>query len=140
MRKLIVPSLLALCLSAGALWAQNITSSLQGSQDPRGPVGVDTSSNLYAYNHLNFLGNRGVAPTVAGATTLSTNTDNQGVIATTTTSATVTFGTAFLTAPACVLQELAGATAPTFTTYTTGFYATTIVNTKSYSYLCFSND
>jgi hypothetical protein len=140
MRKLLVTAL-ALSLLAGAAWAQTITRSLQGSQDPRGPVGLDSNYNAYLPNHL--LATQGIGsqitPTVVGGTLYTSATDLAGVIATTATSMGITFGTPFVQIPACILQEQNGTTVPTFTVYTTQLSATTVVSSKNYSYQCIGN-
>ena len=66
MRKLLFTAL-ALSLLGGAAYAQTFTKSLQGSQDPRGPVAEDALSNFYFPNHVNFYGSGGTAPTISGA-------------------------------------------------------------------------
>lgn len=139
MRKLLFTAL-ALSLLGGAAYAQTFTKSLQGSQDPRGPVAEDALSNFYFPNHVNFYGSGGIAPTISGAanngTPVGTLTDNAGTILTSGTTLTLTFGQAFGAAPACILQEQGGSTAPTYTATTTGILATTVVTAKNYSYFC----
>ena len=95
---------LALLLGVGAANAQNFTKSLQGSQDPRGPVAGDSLSNYYFPNHINAFGNLGITPsgTCVGACGALTGTDNAGSIITSGTTLTVTFGQAFGAIPACV--------------------------------------
>ena len=140
MRKLLVATL-ALSLLSGAAWAQTITKSLQGSQDPRGPVGLDSTNNAYLPNHL--LATQGfgsqITPTIVGGTFATSATDLAGVVTTTATSLGITFGTPFAQIPACVLQEQAGTTVPTYTSYTTQLSATTVVSGKNYSYSCPGN-
>lgn len=142
MRKLLLGAA-ALALFASVAYAQNITTSLQGSQDPRGPVGLDANGNAYFGNHINAYGNRGTAPTASNCTGpcgTITGTDNAFTVASSGTTLNITFGQAFLAAPQCVLQEAAGSTAPTFTAYTTGIIATTVVSLKTYYGLCFGQD
>lgn len=142
MRKLLLASALAL-LVGGAAWAQSFTSSLQGSQDPRGPVPLDTNSNSYFPNHINAYGAKGTAPTLAaGGVTFATGTtptDNvmRITIPSAVTTATISFGQAFGAVPACIMQEEAGTTAPTFTTTVTGVLATVVASSKTYDLLCF---
>ena len=140
MRKLLITAL-ALSLLSGAALGQTITRSLQGSQDPRGPVGLDASNNAYLPNHLlapQAFGSQ-VTPTIINGTAVTSLSDLAGVVTTTATSLGITFGTPFVQVPACVLQEQAGATAPTFTAYTSQLSATTVVSGKNYSYTCLGN-
>lgn len=143
MKHYLLPLALVLALTGGAS-AQTITKSLQGSPDPRGPVGIDSLTNLYFPNHVNPLGNLGIAPTTsctsgsATACGAQTGTDNAGTVVTSGTALTVTFGQAFVVAPSCLLQEQAGTVAPTFTDATTGILATVVVTAKTYNWLCFS--
>ena len=129
---------LALLLGVGAANAQNFTKSLQGSQDPRGPVAGDSLSNYYFPNHINAFGNLGLSPsgTCVGACGALTGTDNAGSIITSGTTLTVTFGQAFGAIPSCVMQEVAGAVAPTFTVATTAIVATVVVTGKTYDWIC----
>lgn len=140
MKRHLLTIALALALSMSLANAQTITKSLQGSQDPRGPVGLDANNNAYFPNHVNFYGNLGIGPTISGSgnngTAVGTPTDNAGTILTSGTTLTLTFGQAFGAAPACILQEQAGSTAPTYTVATTGILATTVVTAKNYSYFC----
>jgi hypothetical protein len=138
MRKLLLSTGLALLLVGGA-YAQNITKSLQGAQDPRGPVGLDSSGNSYFPNHINnFDTSPGPTFQACGASPVMGTgaTDNAGTFTAGSTSCAVLFATAFNIKPACILQEQTGTTVPTYSSFTTGFYASTIVASQ-YAYLCF---
>ncbi len=138
MRKYLLP--VGLILAFGLVWAgaQTLTKSLQGAQDPRGPVPMDASNNLYIPYHLNNAGQpKPVTYTSFSAATGATNTDFAGVVSSSTTSGTILFGQVYNSAPACILQELAGSTAPTFTVATTGINATTVAGSSTkYNYIC----
>ena len=129
---------LALLLGVGVANAQNFTKSLQGSQDPRGPVAGDALSNYYFPNHVLNFGNLGINPsfTCQGACGASTGTDMGGSIVTSGTTLTIQFGQAFGAIPACLLQEVNGAVAPTYTLATTAIVATTVVTAKTYVWTC----
>lgn len=143
MRRILLPFVAILAFGMTIAGAQNLTKSLQGSQDPRGPVPMDSNNNIYLPYHLNSVGQftpptitaggAGGAPTFVG-----TATDLAGVVTipSSTTTLIVTFGQAFTNAPSCILQELAGTTAPTFTVATTSINATVVAASKSYDYIC----
>lgn len=104
MKKLFLLVALILVLGLSFAAAQVITKSLQGSQDPRGPVGLDASNNAYLPAHLNSQGGApvlsscGSGPTVVG-------TDFAGVVTVKTTTCTITFAVAYTNAPACVVVD-----------------------------------
>lgn len=139
MKKFLIPFVLALSVG-GLAYGQSITKSLQGSQDPRGPVGLDASNNAYFPGHILDYTGSSFQPTIVGAVASGTVTDVAGIVSTSTTTMTITFGQAFNQPPACILQELAGTTVPTFTTRTNQISATTVVGGQQYAYLCFSYD
>ena len=141
MRKYLAPVALVLALGLGLAAAQNITKSLQGSQDPRGPVGIDTTNNTYFPNHINPYGYLGITPTVTGVVAIGTITDNAGTISTNVaTTATLTFGTPFLQQPSCIVMPtgVASSFIPTYTVATTGFRITTGEAEQEYNYICMS--
>lgn len=128
---------------AGAAFAQNIVSSLQQSQDPRGVIGLDAANNVWLQNgqHLGSNTNAGGAapavsacgtsPTIAGtdfAFTLTT-----GSVAT---SCTVTFSKAFGASPRCVLMANGQATQPTFTTTAASMVITVDIASTVYTGIC----
>lgn len=140
MKKLLLTIGLVLGLGLSLATAQNLTKSLQGSQDPRGPVPMDSSNNIYLPYHLNSAG-QPTAPSFPGGVgnaCVNTCTDLAGQVSTgsAATTLTVQFGQAYNYAPACILQEQAGTTAPTFTTTTTEINATVVASSKTYNYLC----
>lgn len=124
-RSLLLPSIvliLGLSIYAGA---QNINKALQLSQDPTGSFGVDTSNNVYFPAHV--LGS-GTAPVVSscGTTPSILGTDIAGQVTEGSTVAvcTVTFNTAYLAKPWCVVTaQTANTTSPiSYIPYTTGIY------------------
>jgi len=136
-------SLALLCLLSSVGVAQVITSSLQLSQDARGPFGVDANSGVYFPGHLLTPSGR-PAPVVVGATCGTTapsvvGTDTAGLITvgtSATTSCLLTFGTAFVTAPVCLLTPksaiLAALSYATTTTTLTITQTSTASNTIAY--------
>lgn len=138
MKKILALTSVVLLLLGGLAYAQTITKSLQGAQDPRGPVGLDAQGNSYFPGHINNFD--GVPPTfqACGASPVMGTgaTDNAGTFTAGSTSCTVVFAVAFNIKPACILQEQTGTTVPTYSSFTTGFYASTIVASQ-YAYICF---
>jgi hypothetical protein len=137
----------ALALVAGLAWAQNITGSLQQSQDPRGIVGVDAAGNIYFQQGGHILSSGGTAPVlsacVTGGSPKIVGTDFAGTITAGTTASTscvVTFGHAFVTAPNCVVTWNTGPLAAmSWTTSTTALTITQTSNASSgISYMCTS--
>lgn len=134
---------LALCLAPVA--AQNITKALQLSQDATGLIGYDTSNNVYFPNHIltTIAGGRTPVLTacITGGTPTLTGTDFAGTIVAGTTASTscvVTFGTAFLAAPNCLVSWNTGPLAAmSWTTSTTALTITQTSNASSgITYLC----
>lgn len=148
MKKYLAPvGLILACFLASAL-AQNITKSVQLSQDPSGLVGYDTSNNVYFPNHILSTIRGGPAPTVTGSTCGTTapaitGTDFAGVVTvgtSATTSCVITFGTPFVTAPTCVLTPKSAILAAL--SYATSTTALTITQTSTanntIAYMCTS--
>ena len=104
----ILPSLLVLLLGAGVSFAQSITKALQLSQDATGAFSVDTFNGVYFPGHiLSPTGGSRPAPTVTGTGTPTiSGTDTVGLITmgTSATTATVVFGTAYVSVPSCVIS------------------------------------
>lgn len=105
-RSIVLNALFALVvLGLGwAIAANNITKSVQLSQDPSGPIGFDTQSSVYFPVHVN---NSGSAPTLTALGTSSSvaGTDMSGEITLGTTPGIVgllTFRTAYASTPFCV--------------------------------------
>lgn len=146
--KRIVLVALALALLPGLAFAQNINRSLQGSQDPRGPVGIDTSNSAYFPNHINAYGNTSGSPTVVncgtGAAMGSGSTDAAGAVTAEQTTCTVKFGSPFNNAPYCVTQvnstpSTTGTPSQEVVTATTSFSLTAASSGVTYSYICIGN-
>lgn len=104
MRKYLAPIGLILCLCLGLATAQNITKSMQMSQDASGPFSVDSNNGIYFPSHLNTVGKP--LPTITGTGTPTIDgTDTAGLITmgTSATTATAVFGRAYVTVPYCVV-------------------------------------
>lgn len=141
MKRYLLPSALILALGLGIAVAQNITSSVQLSQDPRGPIGLDSANNVYFPAHI--LTNQLPAPTVtAGAGTVTlVGTDNAGTITgggVTTSTATMLFAKAYAAAPSCVLVgQTSQATSPiAYNIVPTAVNITTNVGAMIVNYWC----
>ena len=147
---------LALALSLGCAYADpTITKSLQGSQDPRGPVGLDTSNSAYFPGHINAFGQTTAAPsqftsTAGNATTCGTNlsgalvsgsTDVAGVMNVNNLSGcAVKFGSVFNAAPICVVSSNAtSASAVGVVTTTSLMILQSPTTSTQYSYICIGN-
>lgn len=104
MRKLLFASLYALVVAGfGLALAQNINRSVQLSQSPLGPIGVDSANSVYFPVHVNVSGS---APTINsfGTGALISGSDLAGEISLGTTPGTigtVTFRTAYTSTPYC---------------------------------------
>ncbi len=150
MKRLLATMGLVLALGLGFASAQNITKSLQGSQDPRGPVGQDTSNAMYFPGHINAFGQMTTSPSPAtcgsgqeiGVVT-SNSTDVAGVVVPQSTACQIFFGSPFNSTPICVTQaqSLAGASVNTLTitVASTGFNLTSTISGGSYNYVCLGN-
>lgn len=129
-RRVIFPSLLILALASGLGMAQTINKALQLSQDATGAFGVDTTNNVYFPGHILNTGTAGAAPSVSSGATTPTlsGTDVAGQITmnAAATTATVTFGRAYATAPICVVSNASasGSTTISWTTATTSLAVT----------------
>lgn len=148
MKKYILPSLLVLACFAASAIGQNINRAVQLSQDPTGLIGYDTSNNIYLPNHLLSTTRGGPAPTVAASTCGTTapsvtGTDFAGTITvgtSATTSCVLTFGTAFVTAPTCLLTPKSAILAALSYSATTTALTITQTSTanNTISYICTS--
>lgn len=107
MRKYLLPSLLVLLLGAGLSVAQTINKALQLSQDATGAFGVDSNNGVYFPGHiLSPTGGQRPSPTIGGTGTPTiVGTDTAGLITmgASATTATATFGTAYVTVPWCLV-------------------------------------
>lgn len=148
MKKLLAPVLLILSLTFGLAYAQNITKSVQLSQDGTGTIGYDTSNGVYFPGHILSTVRGSPAPTVTGSTCGTTapaitGTDFAGTVivgSSATTSCVVTFGTAFVTAPTCVVSPKSTILAAfSFATSTTALTVTqTSTASNTFTYICSS--
>lgn len=144
MKKLLLPSALILVLAFGLAVAQNISKSVQLSQDATGAIGYDTNNNVYFPAHILSTGLAGIpavsSPVGTAPTIASNSTDFIGQITggqATNPSGSVTFKTAFNAAPTCLLIASGGtASTLTWTTATTGINITSILGTGVVNYLC----
>jgi hypothetical protein len=143
----ILPSLLILALAGGLAFAQSITKALQLSQDATGAFGVDTTNNVYFPGHILTTGRSGPAPAlsacITGGTPTLVGTDVAGTITggtTASTSCVVTFGRAYVIAPACIVSWASGPLAAmSWVTSTTALTITQTSNASSViSYICTS--
>lgn len=146
-RRYLLPSAMILAFGLLAATAQNITKSVQLSQDGTGLVGYDTNNGVYFPGHILSTTNGSPAPTVSatcGTTGQSvTGTDFAGQItvgSSVTTSCPMTFGQAFNTAPTCVASPANGILAAfSYTTTTTNLTITqTSTANVKISYICSS--
>ena len=139
-------SLALLCLLGSVSFAQVISSSIQLSQDPRGPFGVDINNGVYFPGHIltpagrppPAIGTCGTSPSVIGTDTAGKATTGS----TATTACTITFGTAFVTAPACVVSpdSSMAVTSAVFGVATTTTLVVTYASSTSskFDYICMS--
>lgn len=107
MKKFLLISSAVLLWGLGAALAQNITKSIQQSQDPTGAFGVDTNNGVYFPGHILSSGTNRPSPTVTGTgspTISGTDTAFTVTMGTSATTATVVFGQAFVSVPTCVIQ------------------------------------
>lgn len=147
-RHSLLPALLILAIGVGSVVAQNITKSVQLSQDGTGTIGYDTGNNVYFPAHILSTVRGSPAPTVTGSTCGTTapaitGTDFAGTVTvgtSATTSCVVTFGTAFVTAPTCVVSPKSTILAAfSFATSTTALTVTqTSTANNTFTYICSS--
>ena len=135
MRKLLLG--LALCLVGGFAAAQNITKSLQQSQDPTGKYGIDSpAQNLYLPGHLLTIGSGVGGPTTptvgvqgtCGTGAVVTGTDTAGTIVTGagSTGCIMNFAQPYLTTPYCLATSGVTATSVFYTSTTSPIGASSI--------------
>lgn len=142
MKKLLLPSALILVLAFGLAVAQNISKSVQLSQDATGAIGYDTNNNVYFPAHILTTGLAGAptvssplgtAPTVTGTDFMGTITGGSGAA----TTATITFKTAFLATPNCILQtQNPGTSTLAYNVATTGINITGSLGTAIATWIC----
>ncbi len=146
LRQIAAGLLFGIAAFGGLAIAQTINSSLQLSQDPRGPFGVDINQGVYFPGHiLTPVGRPAPVLTACSAGTGGSfaGTDYAGTFTqgnTASTSCVVTFGTAFVTAPNCTVTWNTGPLAAmSWTTSTTALTITqTSATTSKISYICTS--
>lgn len=141
LKKIGVGFTVGLAMFAGLALAQNINRAIQLSQDPTGAISVDTQNNVYWPGHFLLNTANRPAPVVSGCGTAPTLTGTDMSMKLTTGSAattcTVTFGTAYVTAPQCLVVGSA-AIIPTYTTSTTALAMTVDVASTIYNIVCMS--
>lgn len=135
-----------LSLLFGAVIAQNVTSSLQLSQDPRGNFGVTSAGDLLFQNQAHLNANAvSLPPAVSsctGGTLVAGSTDfSGGVTGVTGTACTITFGRAYANAPNCLVNASNATAASTFATTSTtqlvmGF---TTASSAKITWICVGN-
>jgi hypothetical protein len=133
---------LGIALAVGLAGAQTINKALQLSQDNTGAFSVDSFLGVYFPGHvLSPTGGPRAAPTVAGTGTPTiTGTDTSGTVTmgSSAVSAVVTFGTAYGTAPNCVVSWQTGS--PTSYSTTTKVINISQISSSGnlVSYMCMS--
>jgi hypothetical protein len=144
-RKLTTAFLVGLCFAIGLASAQVITRSVQLSQDPSGPFGVDASNNLYLQGNRHFNASGGNNPPTLGTCTAGVitagSTDFSGqVTGATAATCAVVFGQAYATAPRCLVTPNNATAATTFVTAaaTTGFTFNQTATTTTFNWICVS--
>lgn len=105
MKRIFLASLTVICLGLGLAIGQNITRSVQLSQDPTGPFGVDSLFGVFFSNHVNTnqvasptVGNCGTSPTFTGTDTAGEMIEGSGTV----TNCSMTFARAYTATPYCV--------------------------------------
>jgi hypothetical protein len=104
--------------------------------------GNNSSTVQFAVKANGHLRTGGTAVSLTNATCASSVcTDLAGTIATTSTSATITFANTYTGAhdATCVVMPQGTATYPTCTVSATAITCTTVLNTTNYNYICISN-
>ena len=147
MKRILATTGLVLALGFGLASAQNITKSLQGSQDPRGPVGQDTSNAMFFPGHINAFGQMTTAPSPSscgsGVPTVLTagSTDVAGIATPPSTSCTIVFGSPFNAVPSCIATPATATSGQSYaiTPATTSFAMTSLVSGTAYDYICIGN-
>ena len=153
MRKYLLPSALILAFGLALAGAQTITKSIQLTQDPRSPIGMDASNNAYFPAHIAAGGSQAVAPATSSCGTGGSpgvvGPDNAGVITegagtgTGVTGCTITFNAAWNTAPVCTVSSV-NATAVAAGVVSTSTTTLVVINTAAtslgVSYICLSKN
>lgn len=130
---------IAIAIAGGAV-AQNIVSSVQLSQDPRGGIGLDAAGNVFFLNgqHVGSQGGGTPALTTCGTAPTITGTDFAFTVTTGSvgTSCIITFAKAFGAAPRCVVSAQAQATQPTYTSTAASLTMSVDIASTAYNAIC----
>lgn len=139
MKKYLLPSALIMVGFLGFALAQNITKSVQLSQFPNGPIGMDGSNNVYFPAHVLNLGKAPTVAAAAGTVTVSGN-DFNGTISgggASTSTVTLTFKNAYAAAPNCVMTTQNPAVSPlAYNVVATGINITGSMGAAKAVYIC----
>jgi hypothetical protein len=140
MKKYLLPVLLILGLACSLSFAQVITRSIQLSQDPTGAIGFDNNLGAYFPGHIHSPGRPSALPALSSCGTTPSFTGSDTAMRLTTGSAattcTITFGTAYIVAPACVITPQGAAVQPTYTVSNTAISMTVDVASTVYNIVC----
>lgn len=144
MKRFFLAALAVVCLGLSLSVAQNINKAIQLSQDSSGSFGVDSNNNVYFPAHI--LNNGPGNPTAASCGTtpvVSTDsTDNFGQVtggSANQAGCLLSFKTAYLQAPKCVVTAQNPATSPlAYNVVATGINITgTNMGAAIANYVCF---
>lgn len=139
MKRYLAPVALILALGLGVALAQNITKSIQLSQQP-GVIGMDTGNNVYFPAHVLSLGKAPAVSSCGGGSPAITGTDFGGVITmgTSATGCTLTFAKAYVATPWCVVTSQTSTATPVAYTPSLTTLTETQVSTSSnlVNYIC----
>lgn len=142
MKRYILPVFLILGFAFSLAFAQSITRSIQLSQDPSGPIGVDTNNGVYFPGHMNTTGTTptvtacSTTPAIVGTDTAGKVTGGTGPLVAT---CTVTFARAYVTTPYCIVQVQNPATSPlAYSASTTAITITSGMGSAIFNYMCWS--
>lgn len=140
MKKYLLPSALILVGFLGLALAQNITKSLQISQAPNGPIGMDSSNNVYFPGHILSVGPATPAITsCGGGTPVIAGSDTAGLVTmgTSSTGCIVTFTRAYAATPWCVVTVQGGVSQLAYTTTTTLIQVSQLsTSSNKFNYFC----
>lgn len=124
MKKVFLASLAIICLGLGLSIAQNITRSIQLSQDPTGPFGVDSLGGVFFSNHINtsqvaspVLVGCGTSPTLTGTDTAGEVVEGTGSV----TACSFQFARAYTATPYCYGSSSSTTTPVAFISSPSGF-------------------
>jgi len=150
MKRILLVALALALLGPGLASAQQINRSLQGSQDPRGPVGLDTSNGAYFPGHINAFGQFTTITTQAncglGAAMTTGSTDVAGTVTPRQSFCTVQFGSPFNANPNCVASTVSIAAGASLASSlaisslsTTSFTLNNVMSGAIVNYICIGN-